>query len=114
MATNPTLAQPFPYSLPKNKIRILLLEGISDTAVNVLTSNGYTEIERLTTQMAGLREAIAQLEEGKAWLKELSEARADEIERWRLEHERLRAWTLDRERAVSELMAQAESRGRQS
>jgi len=72
------------------------------------------EIERLTTQMAGLREAIAQLEEGKAWLKELSEARADEIERWRLEHERLRAWTLDRERAVSELMAQAESRGRQS
>jgi D-3-phosphoglycerate dehydrogenase len=61
MATNPTLAQPFPYSLPKNKIRILLLEGISDTAVNVLTSNGYTEIERLTTALDGdaLRKRLA-------------------------------------------------------
>jgi D-3-phosphoglycerate dehydrogenase len=61
MATNPTLAQPFPYSLPKNKIRILLLEGISDTAVNVLTSNGYTEIERLTTALDGdaLRNRLA-------------------------------------------------------
>ena len=31
-----TLDMPFPYSLPKDQIKILLLEGISDTAVNVL------------------------------------------------------------------------------
>lgn len=35
-------------SLPKDKIKILLLEGISDTAANVLTAAGYTNLERLT------------------------------------------------------------------
>jgi D-3-phosphoglycerate dehydrogenase len=34
-------------SLPKDKIKILLLEGISDTAANVLTAAGYTNLERL-------------------------------------------------------------------
>ena len=33
MPKNPTLAEPFPVSLPKRDIRILLLEGISDRAV---------------------------------------------------------------------------------
>ena len=36
MRSGETLKQPFPYSLPKDKIKILLLEGISDTAVAVL------------------------------------------------------------------------------
>ncbi|NOU05997.1 MAG: phosphoglycerate dehydrogenase, partial [Hyphomicrobiaceae bacterium] len=55
-----TLKQPFPYSLPKDKIKILLLEGISDTAVNVLTSAGYTQIERHTKALDGdaLRKAL--------------------------------------------------------
>lgn len=57
---NPTLSEPFPYSLSKDKIRILLLEGISDTAVNVLTSAGYTAIERLPRALDGaeLREKL--------------------------------------------------------
>ena len=47
------MAKPFPYSLPKDEIKILLLEGISDTAVNVLKGNGYTKIERLTKALEG-------------------------------------------------------------
>jgi D-3-phosphoglycerate dehydrogenase / 2-oxoglutarate reductase len=50
---NPTLTQPFPYSLPKDEIRILLLEGISDTAVNILRGAGYNQIERLTKALDG-------------------------------------------------------------
>lgn len=50
---NPTLAQPFPYSLPKDEIRILLLEGISDTAVNVLKGAGYNQIERVAKALEG-------------------------------------------------------------
>ena len=50
---NPVLSEAFPYSLSKDKIRILLLEGISDTAVNVLTSAGYTAIERLPKALDG-------------------------------------------------------------
>ena len=36
MPSHETLKQPFPDSLPKTGIKILLLEGISDTAVNML------------------------------------------------------------------------------
>ena len=35
-------------SYPKEKIKILLLENISDTAVQNFTRNGYTQVERLT------------------------------------------------------------------
>ena len=35
-------------SLPKDKIKILLLEGISDTAVATLAQRGYENVERLT------------------------------------------------------------------
>ncbi len=47
-------------SRPKEKIKILLLEGISETAVNTLTSAGYTNIERRTTALDGeeLRAAL--------------------------------------------------------
>ena len=57
---NPTLKQPFPTSLPKDKIKILLLEGISDTAVATLTGAGYTNIERHTKALDGaaLRKAL--------------------------------------------------------
>ena len=60
MTGNPTLKQPFPTSLPKDKIKILLLEGISDTAVGVLIAAGYTNIERHTKALDGdaLRKAL--------------------------------------------------------
>jgi D-3-phosphoglycerate dehydrogenase len=35
-------------SYPKEKIKILLLENISDTAVKNFTRNGYTQVEKLT------------------------------------------------------------------
>ena len=34
-------------SLPKQKIRILLLEGVNDSAVRLFEANGYAELERL-------------------------------------------------------------------
>ena len=44
---SPTLKQPFPHSLPKDQIRILLLEGISRRAVEVLNAAGYHAIEEV-------------------------------------------------------------------
>jgi D-3-phosphoglycerate dehydrogenase / 2-oxoglutarate reductase len=60
MSAQDTLKQPFPHSLPKDKIKILLLEGISETAVNVLRAAGYTQIDRRTKALDGpaLREAL--------------------------------------------------------
>lgn len=60
MPSHETLKQPFPYSLPKDKIKILLLEGISETAVNVLRGAGYTQIDRRTKALDGteLRQAL--------------------------------------------------------
>ncbi len=60
MTVNPTLRQPFPTSLPKDKIKILLLEGISDTAVGIMQAAGYTNIERHTKALDGaaLRAAL--------------------------------------------------------
>ena len=49
--TNATLRQPFPTSLAKDQIRILLLEGISDRAVDVLNGAGYSQIERVATAL---------------------------------------------------------------
>jgi D-3-phosphoglycerate dehydrogenase len=46
--TSDTLKQPFPYSLPKEKIKVLLLEGISETAVGLFKAAGYTQIDRRT------------------------------------------------------------------
>jgi D-3-phosphoglycerate dehydrogenase len=42
-----TLKEPFPISLPKDQIKLLLLEGISDSAVDVLNGAGYREVRRL-------------------------------------------------------------------
>ena len=49
-----------PLSRPKKKIKILLLEGISETAVETLKSVGYTNIERHMKALEGnaLREAL--------------------------------------------------------
>ena len=60
MPSREILKQPFPYSLPKEKIRILLLEGISDTAVSVLRDAGYTQIDRRAKALdsAELRAAL--------------------------------------------------------
>ena len=51
--TNATLKQVFPYSLAKDQIRFLLLEGISNRAVDVLNGAGYTKIERLPGALDG-------------------------------------------------------------
>ena len=53
-------AAPSPLSLSKDKIRVLLLEGVSDTAVNLLLQAGYTNLERLPKALDGevLRAAI--------------------------------------------------------
>jgi D-3-phosphoglycerate dehydrogenase len=61
MRCGDTLKQPFPYSLPKDKIKVLLLEGISQTAVDLFQAAGYTQIERRTTALDGatLRQALA-------------------------------------------------------
>lgn len=40
-------------SLPKEKIKVLLLEGISETAVAALAAAGYRNVERLTTALDG-------------------------------------------------------------
>src|SRR5699024_4112355 len=54
------LPSPAPMSLAKDKIRILLLEGISDSAVATLNAAGYTNIrrEKKALDEAALREAI--------------------------------------------------------
>ncbi|MGY6769489.1 phosphoglycerate dehydrogenase [Komagataeibacter sp. NFXK3] len=49
-------------SLPKDKIRILLLEGIHDSAVNLLKENGYENVTRLKTALEG--EALQKALEG--------------------------------------------------
>jgi D-3-phosphoglycerate dehydrogenase len=60
MRSQETLKQPYPISLPKEKIKILLLEGISDTAVNAFKTAGYTQIDRRTKALGGsdLRTAL--------------------------------------------------------
>ncbi len=40
-------------SLPKDKIRVLLLEGVSDTALQTLASAGYSNVERLPKALTG-------------------------------------------------------------
>ncbi|MCB1520217.1 MAG: phosphoglycerate dehydrogenase [Hyphomicrobiaceae bacterium] len=49
-----------PLSRPKDKIKILLLEGISDTAADVLTQAGYLNVERHAKALEGeaLRTAL--------------------------------------------------------
>ncbi|WP_018260031.1 phosphoglycerate dehydrogenase [Methylobacterium sp. WSM2598] len=47
-------------SLPKDRIRVLLLEGINDSAVSLLNAAGYTNVTRLAKALdpADLREAL--------------------------------------------------------
>ena len=40
-------------SLSKDKIRVLLLEGINDSAVDLFKTSGYTNVERLTKALDG-------------------------------------------------------------
>jgi D-3-phosphoglycerate dehydrogenase len=46
--------------LPKHKIKFLLLEGISESSVQVLAGAGYENVERLKTALDGntLKEAL--------------------------------------------------------
>jgi D-3-phosphoglycerate dehydrogenase len=50
-----------PLSFPRNRIRVVLLEGVHDSAVEQLQSRGYTRIERYDTALDDdeLRRAIA-------------------------------------------------------
>jgi len=41
------------FPLPKDQIRIVLLEGIADTAVNALTTAGFTNIEQVAGALDG-------------------------------------------------------------
>ena len=47
--------------LQKDKIKVLLLEGISDTAVDALKGSGYVNVERLPKALDGpaLHKALA-------------------------------------------------------
>lgn len=47
-------------SLPKHKIRVLLLEGINESAVALFADNGYSSVERLTKALdaSALKEAV--------------------------------------------------------
>jgi D-3-phosphoglycerate dehydrogenase len=60
MPSGETLKQPFPHSLPKEKIKVLLLEGISETAVDLFKAAGYSQIDRRTKALAPaeLRQAL--------------------------------------------------------
>ena len=51
---------PSELSLPKDRIKILLLEGIHESAVELLTASGYASITRLAAALEGeaLREAL--------------------------------------------------------
>ena len=56
-----TDSQPHPQlSLAKDKIRVLLLEGVNDSAVQTMTAAGYSSVTRLSKALDGdeLREAI--------------------------------------------------------
>ena len=48
------------FSLPKDKIRVLLLEGVNDSAVELFRTSGYSNLERLPKALdaRALREAI--------------------------------------------------------
>jgi D-3-phosphoglycerate dehydrogenase len=48
-------------SLPKDQIRLLLLEGINQSAVDLITDSGYTNVTRVAQALDGpaLREALA-------------------------------------------------------
>ena len=48
------------FSLSKDKIRVLLLEGVNDSALHTLTTAGYCSVTRLSKALDGeaLKEAI--------------------------------------------------------
>ncbi len=58
---SPTLLSNQRISLPKDRIRILLLEGVSDTAVGLLGAAGYSNIQRESRALEGeaLHQALA-------------------------------------------------------
>jgi D-3-phosphoglycerate dehydrogenase len=60
MASDPTTHPVGSYSLDKSKIKFLLLEGIHERAVEVLSGQGYEQVETLRRALYGdeLREAL--------------------------------------------------------
>ncbi len=51
---------PTRFSLPKDRIRILLLEGVNDSAVELIEAAGYSSVERIPKALGGdaLRRAV--------------------------------------------------------
>jgi D-3-phosphoglycerate dehydrogenase len=47
------MTDPSPLSLPKDKIRVLLLEGVNDSALSRFENAGYTNLERLPKALDG-------------------------------------------------------------
>ena len=72
-------------SLPKDKIRVLLLEGINDSAVALLEASGYVTVTRLAKALdpADLRQAIkgVQLGDGFETARRRGSAAHDEMVR---------------------------------
>ena len=68
-------------SLPKDRIRVLLLEGISDSAVELLAAAGYANVTRLPKALDGpaLAEALA----GRAYARHPLPHPAHRRRRWR-------------------------------
>src|SRR5260370_3241794 len=54
------IQSPPQFSLSKDKIRVLLLEGVNDSAVQTMTTAGYSSVTRLSKALDGeaLKEAI--------------------------------------------------------
>lgn len=62
MATTPNDIHTSHFSLPKDKIQILLLEGIHSSAIQHFIHNGYTNVEAISTALPTeeLKKKIAQ------------------------------------------------------
>lgn len=51
--TEPDASLPVSLSLPKERIKVLFLEGINDSAVDLMKAAGYTNLTRLKTALDG-------------------------------------------------------------
>ena len=68
-------------SLPKDKIRVLLLEGVNDSAVARFTQAGYVNLERLPKALDG--QALVEAVKGVHILGIRSRTQTDRARFWR-------------------------------
>ena len=55
------------YSLDKSNIKVLLLEGIHENALNYFRENGYTDIESCKEALSGEELEQKDAKDGEAW-----------------------------------------------